>query len=124
MQERQLREAAKHNEEAQAVINELRTNLLHLEGRFKQVVHLYTCGGWRRDALLHFKQKIVRSEVGFVPSKTSTHEKTSDTRLSLHQGHRRRSQNVDCTMNLKTRNYTKGTPRTCDSLRSGGFYDH
>lgn len=56
MQERQLQEAAKHNEEAQAVINELRTSLLQLEGRFKQVVHMYICDRKRRGTLPRFKQ--------------------------------------------------------------------
>ena len=35
-QEKQLQEAAKNNEEAQAVINQLRTSLQQLENRFKQ----------------------------------------------------------------------------------------
>lgn len=37
LQERQLQEAAKSNEEAQAVINQLSTSLQQLELRFKQV---------------------------------------------------------------------------------------
>lgn len=37
MQERQLQEAAKNNEQAQAVINQLKTSLQQLEVRFKQV---------------------------------------------------------------------------------------
>lgn len=54
LQERQLQEAAKNNEEAQAVINNLKTSFQQLEVRFKQV-------SWVHDMKRHVFFVIVES---------------------------------------------------------------